>query len=51
MREIAMNAETCYWCLFDSPNQWYYQVAWDIGILCVNPAQQELVVVAATDTD
>jgi hypothetical protein len=48
---IAMNAQRCEWCLFDSPNEWYYQVAWDIGIACANPAQQELAVLSATDTD
>jgi hypothetical protein len=49
--EIASIAEKCRWCIFDSPNDWYYQVAWDIGIACVNAVRGELVVLAATDTD
>jgi len=49
--EVAMQASDCQWCLFSSANEWYYQVAWDIGIACVNPALNELAVLAATDTD
>ncbi len=51
IQEIATSAQSCHWCLFDSPNEWYYQVAWDIGIACANPARQELAVPGATDTD
>ena len=49
--EIAASAESCCWYLFDSPNDWYDQVAWDVGIACASPARKELAVLAATDTD
>lgn len=51
VHDLAATAHACHWCLFDSPTEWYYQVAWDIGIACFNPARQELAVLAATDTD
>jgi hypothetical protein len=51
VHDIAKSAHTCQWCLFDSPNEWYYQVAWDIGVACFNPAYREVAVLAATDTD
>jgi hypothetical protein len=51
VHDIAASCHTCHWCLFDSPTDWYYQVAWDIGMACFNPARQELAVLAATDTD
>jgi hypothetical protein len=49
--DVATSSQNCQWCLFDSPTEWYYQVAWDIGIACFNPAQREVAVLAATDTD
>jgi hypothetical protein len=51
VRDIAMNSWNCQWCVFDAPSEWYYQVAWDIGVACFNPAHREVAVVAATDTD
>ena len=51
VRDIATSCQTCQWCLFDLPNDWYYQVAWDIGVACFNPARREVAVLAATDTD
>lgn len=52
VHDIAATSHTCHWCLFDSPTEWYYMGAWDIGIACFNPARQELAVLAATiDTD
>jgi hypothetical protein len=49
--EIATSSQHCQWCLFDSPSEWYCQVAWDIGIACFNRAHREVAVLAATDTD
>jgi Family of unknown function (DUF6183) len=49
--DIATSSQDCQWCLFDSPSDWYHQVAWDIGIACFNPAHREVAVLAATDTD
>lgn len=49
--EIEATALACQWCFFDSPTEWFYQVAWDIGIACFNPARGEIAILAATDTD
>ena len=49
--EIAHRALECEWLIFTSECDWFYQIAWDIGIACYNPANQELAVLAATDTD
>lgn len=49
--EIAHRAVACIWCLFTSSSEWYYQVAWDIGIACASVATNELAILAATDTD
>jgi hypothetical protein len=49
--EIAARAADCRWCLFSSFNEWFYQVAWDIGIACVAPGRNEVAILAATDTD
>ncbi|MDE0867071.1 MAG: DUF6183 family protein [Rubripirellula sp.] len=51
IEETAVRARDSKWCLFSSSSDWYYQVAWDIGVACVNPTQNELVILAATDTD
>lgn len=51
VHDIATSGQACQWCLFDSTSEWYYQVAWDIGIACFNPARREVAVLAATDTD
>jgi hypothetical protein len=49
--EIAAQASSCDWCLFCVPSEWYFQVAWDIGVACANPARNEMTILAATDTD
>lgn len=49
--EITHRALECEWIIFTSECDWFYQVAWDIGIACYNPASKELAVLAATDTD
>jgi hypothetical protein len=50
-RSIAADSRNCQWCLFDSSSEWYYKVAWDLGVACYNPGDRELAVLAATDTD
>jgi hypothetical protein len=49
--DVGTSSKECQWCLFDSASEWYFQVAWDIGIACFNPAHREVAVLAATDTD
>ncbi len=49
--DVAADSQQCHWCIFDSPSEWYCQVAWDIGIACFNPARGEIALLAATDED
>ncbi len=49
--EVGCRALECHWSMFKSSSEWYYQIAWDIGIACANPARNELAVLAATDID
>lgn len=49
--DIYRTANACQWAIFCANSKWYCQVAWDIGIACLNPVNKELVIVAATDTD
>jgi len=49
--EIARQATTCLWTEFLSTNQWFYAVAWEIGVVCVNPNRHTIAVLAATDSD
>jgi hypothetical protein len=49
--EIAGIARNCQWYFLGISTEWFYNVAWDIGIVCVNPSKNEIAVLAATDTD
>ncbi len=51
INDVARVAGDCEWLLFSTSNDWYYQVAWDIGIACWNPSLRDLTILAATDTD
>lgn len=49
--EVVTLAEQCTWFLFDAVSDWFYQVAWDLGVLALRPDGRTLAVLAATDTD
>lgn len=51
VEEVAEHAGRCVWLIFEAGSPWYYQVAWDIGVLAVRPDGMSLAVLAATDTD
>lgn len=51
IEETAIRASDCKWCLFSASSSWYCQVVWDIGIACANPTENEIAILAATDTD
>jgi uncharacterized protein (TIGR02996 family) len=48
---VADLAGRCLWARFDAGSEWYYQVAWDVGLLAVRPGGTSIAVLAATDTD
>ena len=50
-QEVGAQAEQCNWFLFDAASDWFYQVAWDMGVLVLRPNRRSLAVLAATDTD
>src|SRR5262249_39710491 len=43
-------ATRCQWACCDAASGWFYQVAWDVGLLAVRPDGRSLAVLAATDT-
>jgi Family of unknown function (DUF6183) len=48
---IAALAGHCSWFTFQSRCDWFYDVAWDIGLAVLRPGRKSLSVFAATDTD
>lgn len=49
--EIAEVARGCTWFEFSASNEWFYQVAWDLGVACLREERNSLAVLSATDTD
>jgi hypothetical protein len=39
------------WCSIESTAKWFYNVAWDFGIVCVRPDKRHIAVLAASDED
>ena len=50
-QEVAALAEQCPWFLFDAASDWFYQVAWDVGVSVLRTDGRSLAVMAASDTD
>lgn len=51
LEAIAEQAECCDWFSFLATGGWFYDVAWDVGLICLRPDRRTLLVLAATDTD
>lgn len=49
--DVSTLAEKCDWSSYEAANDWFYQVAWDIGLVCVRPGRKQVAILAATDTD
>ncbi len=49
--DVSALAESCDWSSYEAANDWFYQVAWDIGLVCVRPGRKQVAILAATDTD
>ena len=41
----------CIWMTFESDSNWFYQVAWDFGIIAISEDRHTISVLASTDTD
>jgi hypothetical protein len=48
---IADRAEQCQWLYFEASSEWFWQVAWDFGLVVIRPDRKSLAILAATDTD
>ena len=48
---MAELVRRCQWVSFTADSEWFYRVAWDLGLLAVRPDRMSLAVFAATDTD
>lgn len=48
--DVAAVASGCEWFTF-SGTQWFGQVAWDLGLICLRPDRRTVAILAATDTD
>lgn len=49
--EVETRVREYTWHVFDTNTQWFYRVAWDIGVAAVAPDRRRLAVLAATDSD
>lgn len=49
--EVANAVKESGWCSFEATTEWFYNVAWDFGIVCVRPDKRHIAVLAATDED
>ncbi len=48
--ELLETALACRWGKFQG-GDWFNDIFWDLGVVCLNPERGELVVLAATDVD
>lgn len=49
LEHLARRAEECRWLVFDT--DWFFDIAWDLGMICVRPDAATVAILAATDTD
>lgn len=49
--EVSSAVKQSGWCSFEASTEWFYNVAWDFGIVCVRPDKRHIAVLAATDED
>ncbi|MFB8242978.1 DUF6183 family protein [Kitasatospora purpeofusca] len=49
--EVEAQVLDCVWHSFGADTEWFWQVAWDIGLAALSPDRRRLAVLAATDTD
>ncbi|MDP3510096.1 MAG: DUF6183 family protein [Candidatus Melainabacteria bacterium] len=49
--EVSSAVKQSDWCSFEASTEWFYNVAWDFGIVCVRPDKRHIAVLAASDED
>src|SRR5262249_25412479 len=45
--DVAVLAEQCLWLTFLADSDWFYNVAWDLGLVAIRPDRETLSVLAA----
>lgn len=48
---VEATANGCAFLTFRAPGPWFFDVAWDLGVLALRPDRSTVAVLAATDTD
>jgi hypothetical protein len=48
---VALATEHCAWLSFEAQSEWFYQVAWDLGLMALRPDGYTVAALTATDTD
>jgi hypothetical protein len=48
---VVEQAGRCTWFSFFAKSAWFYDVAWDLGLIALRPDGRTLAILAATDTD
>ena len=48
---VSSRVESCAWWRFEANADWFYQIAWDLGLVALSPSGHAIHVLAATDTD
>jgi uncharacterized protein (TIGR02996 family) len=48
---VSELAQRCLWVSYGARSDWFYHVAWDLGVVAVRADGKSLAVLAATDTD
>jgi hypothetical protein len=48
---ILRDAKDCLWIQFHASTDWFYGIAWDIGIVSIRSDRREIALLAATDQD
>lgn len=51
IHQVASLIRACFWFSCRSKSGWFYDIAWDVGLLTLRPDGRTLAVLAATDTD
>ena len=51
IKDAAALVSECAWWFCTAKSEWFYDVAWDIGLLALRPDGRTLAALAATDTD
>lgn len=49
--DVYTAAKESSWWSLSSTSKWFYNIAWDIGIVCLRPDKRHIAVLAASDQD